>query len=352
MQSDDLTFRPWTNQDKPGILRLMRMEYGGRSLAHGDYFDWQYRQNPAGQATICCCEARDKTIAGIYVTIPVPMRLMGQRQMASLSLNTLTHPEYRKRGIFTASAEEVYFRLKKCNVAFTLGFPNENSHKGFVTKLGFTDVGEAAVMIRPHDLAGLMSTKLPFMHGRTMKRLSRSMLRAVQTIPPQVHRVQDIHSFDRVAVGKLREQVRLTIDADAGWLDWRYLKTPHRVHFATLVGSEENPLGLCVFSYDQRLGVKIGLIMELMLAQGADAGVVAALMARVFEQCAKAGCVATFALVAPASRKAAFLREAGFWKAPSFMQPHPYRVIYRQHVGTPVELTVNDIDISFGMNDT
>jgi len=124
------------------------------------------------------------------------------------------------------------------------------------------------------------------------------------------------------------------------------------VHFAALVGSEQDPVGLCVFGYDQRLGVKIGLLMELMLAPPADESVVAALMARVFDRCANAGCIATFALVAPKSRKAGFLRKSGFWKAPSFMQPHAYKVIYRQHIGPAVGITVDDIDISFGMNDT
>lgn len=54
-----------------------------------------------------------------------------------LSGTTMTHPEYRGKGLFPVLARSTYARMKAANMAMVWGFPNAMSHRGFVRNLNW-----------------------------------------------------------------------------------------------------------------------------------------------------------------------------------------------------------------------
>ncbi|MDZ7543464.1 GNAT family N-acetyltransferase, partial [Clostridium perfringens] len=60
----------------------------------------------------------------------------------ALSMTTMTHPDFAGKGFFTKLANGVYEKMKESNYKTVLGFPNVNSHIGFVKKLGWKDIYE------------------------------------------------------------------------------------------------------------------------------------------------------------------------------------------------------------------
>ncbi len=70
-----------------------------------------------------------------YGVIPVAMRWNNQIEIAAHSVNTMTHPDYRSKGLFTELAQQTYQRLQNDGFAFVYGFPNQNSEYGFLNKL-------------------------------------------------------------------------------------------------------------------------------------------------------------------------------------------------------------------------
>ena len=105
-----------------------------------EYLDWQYNQNPAGNAVGFNAYHGD-LLAAHYVTLPIDWRLEGEPRRGVLSLNTATHPAHQGRKLFTILAEKTYEAAATRDYDFVIGVANANSTPGFTKKLGFQLVG-------------------------------------------------------------------------------------------------------------------------------------------------------------------------------------------------------------------
>lgn len=101
------------------------------------YLTWLYRDNPEGG--VVGFDAWDGYIlAAHYSTIPVCWSFCGTLYNGLLSLNTATHPDFRRQGLFTRLAEATYGAASDQNYDFIIGVANQNSTPGFIRKLDFT----------------------------------------------------------------------------------------------------------------------------------------------------------------------------------------------------------------------
>ena len=75
-------------------------------------------------------------VAAYYGVIPCNFRLNGKTVVAAQSADTMTHPDFRKKGLFQMLAKRTYDLARQLNIQFIFGFPNQDSYPGFV-KLGW-----------------------------------------------------------------------------------------------------------------------------------------------------------------------------------------------------------------------
>lgn len=74
--------------------------------------------------------------AAYYGVIPCNFQISGERVVAAQSADTMTHPDFRKKGLFQLLAKKTYELAPTLNIQFIFGFPNQDSYPGFV-KLGW-----------------------------------------------------------------------------------------------------------------------------------------------------------------------------------------------------------------------
>ena len=74
--------------------------------------------------------------AAYYGVIPCNFQISGERVVAAQSADTMTHPDFRKKGLFQLLAKKTYDLAHTLNIQFIFGFPNQDSYPGFV-KLGW-----------------------------------------------------------------------------------------------------------------------------------------------------------------------------------------------------------------------
>ena len=127
---------------KPGdeieILKLFKTSF--KKELSLNFWNWRFLNNPAGEVMIKLMWDGN-TLAGHYAVSPVELIINGEVQLSALSMTTMTHPEYGGRGIFTTLAESLYCDIKeKHNVSSVWGFPNSNSHYGFIKNLKWKDL--------------------------------------------------------------------------------------------------------------------------------------------------------------------------------------------------------------------
>lgn len=113
----------------------------GSGMSGGsEFLDWQYNQNPAGQA-VGYNAYFDGLLVAHYAVIPLRARVFGEEVLGYLSINTRTDLEHQGQGLFTRLAESTYSHIKKIGGEFVVGVANGNSVHGFTRKLGFQHVG-------------------------------------------------------------------------------------------------------------------------------------------------------------------------------------------------------------------
>ena len=108
------------------------------------YFDWRYINNHKEQL-LFSLEVDAQTVAASYSAFPVDLECDGEVVRTALSMTTMTHPEWRGKGLFPKLATELYSQSKG-EIAAVWGFPNANSHSTFINKLEWLDIYEIPTM--------------------------------------------------------------------------------------------------------------------------------------------------------------------------------------------------------------
>lgn len=124
--------------DEAVILQLFEQTFG-KSM-HEIYWRWRFMQNPVGKHYVKLMWDEDKLV-GHYGVSPFEFIVDNKVLQACLSMTTMTHPDYNGKGIFKTLAEEMYNSvIEKYDVKCVMGFPNRNSHYGFIKNLGWKDL--------------------------------------------------------------------------------------------------------------------------------------------------------------------------------------------------------------------
>jgi GNAT superfamily N-acetyltransferase len=151
MTADGLEIRPagTTPHQLAAYSELLSAVFGPAAKFRPDAIAWRYRDNPAGPVVGADAWAGDR-LAAHYVTCPTPALIEGRPVRGLLSLNTATHPDFQKRGLFTRLAEHAYEAGAAAGYGFVTGVANAASTPGFTGKLGFQQVAplEAGFLLR------------------------------------------------------------------------------------------------------------------------------------------------------------------------------------------------------------
>jgi GNAT superfamily N-acetyltransferase len=141
---NDIECRCYREGDETSIVELFPECFPGRTITMS-YWTWRFRDNPLGRILIELAWAGDRLIAHYAVT-PVLVRFAGHDTLSGLSVTTMTHPEYRGRGLFPILAGSLYERMAHEGYGIVWGFPNENSHATFVNKLQWRDISRVPML--------------------------------------------------------------------------------------------------------------------------------------------------------------------------------------------------------------
>lgn len=187
--------------DELKILELFELVF--KQKLTQEQWLWRFRKNPAGKHLIKLMWDNDKLI-GHYAVSPIVMSVEGNDVLTAHSLTTMTHPEYGGRGIFKQLSLALYDELENnLNCKAIWGYPNNNSHYGFVNSLQWSNI---AVL---HTL-GLSADAI---------KGNDSNLKIKQI-------TQFDHTHSTYINNKLRAKFSAYVKRDEEYLNWRYVYKP------------------------------------------------------------------------------------------------------------------------------
>jgi hypothetical protein len=217
----DVVVRSYQPGDEDAILALFAETY--RAELGIDYWRWRFRDAPAGPGVIELAWDGD-VLAGHYAVTPLDLVIDGRRVATGLSGTTMTHRDYRGQGLFPLLARATYERMAAAGMEHVWGFPNTNSHRGFVETLEWKDIGEVPFFEHALEALRLPSERSP-------------MIREVTRFEGSVDAL----------CASLSRQARVFVHRDARYLDWRFFDQPGAAYRALVFGDEREPRAYAVY---------------------------------------------------------------------------------------------------------
>ena len=272
--------RAYREEDESKILELRKAVYPAEGYNLEQlmrWWNWKYRDNPAGAPTIWFAESAGK-LAGQYAITRVKMKIGNEVIIGSQSVDTMTHPDYRHQGIFETLASKTYEEAGEKGIHVVYGFPNEYSYPGFIRKLGWFDVCALHTMIKPLNLENILRKYI------TKRVLLKICTASINLIVKALHRSENgpkvdgltitkISSFDE-RINDLWEKVsndyKIIVVRDKEYLNWRYVDIPNVDYAIYLAEKEGQILGYTVLKCEKQQGLIFGRIFDLVVPLGQE----------------------------------------------------------------------------------
>lgn len=206
--------------DEKHILELFKLAFGKEMTQ--EYWDWRFKKNPFDKDPKIHLMWDGDKLVGHYAVSPIEMFADTKVTKTALSMTTMTHPEYGGRGIFSQLADSLYNELKEEHgYAMVWGFPNNNSHYGFIKNLNWYDI-----------------TDLPFLG------LDSGKLKKTDAGDYQLH--DGFSEQLSLLLNSSNKKIRINKTTD--YLNWRYVDNPSaKYKILTLDGETQAAIVYKVF---------------------------------------------------------------------------------------------------------
>ena len=150
MTSEQLVVRPFRDEDLPAVLDLLRLSLGETPTRPKTqaWFEWKHFRNPFGRSLLLVAEL-ERQIVGLRALMRWELATPGgDRIRCARPVDTATHPDFRRLGIFRRLTLAAISEARQQGVELLFNTPNPGSGGGYLA-MGWRQVGTVGVMIRP-----------------------------------------------------------------------------------------------------------------------------------------------------------------------------------------------------------
>ena len=136
--------------DVPEVLDVLRAALGETPILKRtrELWAWKHERNPFGKSLALVAVSGGR-IAGVRAMMRWDMATPEGPVLRCLRpVDTATHPEFGRQGIFRSLTESAIERAKESGLDLIFNTPNQASGPGYL-KMGWQEVGPIGVMVRP-----------------------------------------------------------------------------------------------------------------------------------------------------------------------------------------------------------
>jgi hypothetical protein len=340
MKLDGISTDLAREEDADKILEINRLEYGADDvLATRTDFVWRYARNPAGQAIVPVIRDEHNDVIGFIWIVPMRIRVKAQDYLVATGTNLVIHPKYRDTFAYTKLIRRFQEALKDNDVPLHFSFVSEETFRRRREQDPRT-VSTISFLLKPLDFDALSRTYLaagwqrfalswagriasPFLFRRRLSASSGQV--SVRTA------AEFDEGFDQFWYS-VRDKYPLMVIRDRAFLSWRFASVSGRQYQVLMAWSHDQMLGYAVLGSATVRGVKTGLIMDLLIADGPLAGAASVgLLAEAETTFRSQGMSLAGGLVPSFASEYRAMRRAAYADLPQAFMPRAFRFAYFLH---------------------
>lgn len=306
--------RDYQNEDEEAVLKLIQMGLGGgpSGTREKSFWQWKHFENPFGKSITLVAVAESGELIGLRTFMRWKYRVGESNINAVRAVDTVTHPEYRRYGVFSKLTSEAVTRVRSDGADLIFNTPNEQVLPGYL-KLGWHYVSLVQPMVKILNYPRFISTYLL----KRGKGHTSGQLRASDVFTRELPKIVDFLNTSRgiQALIDANNRIRanyISTNQSIAYLSWRY-SGHHFGDYRILSYEKNNKLLACaILRPSTRFGLKEVVIVEILLSS-TDEEIVASLL-REMKNCVCADHLIGFFPQGSIHRRS--LRKFGFHQVP------------------------------------
>jgi predicted N-acetyltransferase YhbS len=327
----DWRLKQYSPSDREGVFQLRTAVYG-EAFPEADWV-WKFESSPLQPARIYLAES-EGMIVGLRIFTYREVKVLNDVRLSVLAVDGMVHPDFRRRGIWSALVREGLRRLRAEGIHLALCFvgPHRHTYAGFC-KLGWSDVGSIPLLAKPLRLGGFLSRYVRSQRVQSSaNRFSRFLAgthRSKRSPKVSGLSIEGIQSFDG-RFDRLWEEVSrqamVSLVRDQKYLNYRYRDRPGETYAQFAACRGEDLEGYIVVRRSlQMFDLSIGLIMDMGTTGGTD--VALSLVNEAVRYLDEQEVDAIGCLMMKHSPYYGVLRRAGFLPVPARFNPRDYHPV-------------------------
>lgn len=351
--SKELLLCHYADKGLEPLIKLNQSTYSGREISENKYLEWEYFQNPDGHAIITTIETKDIAVSQ-FIILPHFFSIDGKIQRGSLSVNTLTHPDYRNRGLFQKLAKETFNRCTEAEILFTIGFPNPESQPIIKKKQIFEKVGVLPLLFIPLNPIKSLYKYALNKSVKTGNDIDLNISDGNVLSNSQITNFDFITDSDKYVnfIQKYNSEKQNITFRSLKYLQWRYEKIPKRKYQILKYQRENKIEALGIIRTKYIFGLRCAIIVDLIShinSKGIDN-----LLNAIYKLAIKNKIDLLLTTVPSHSNEYKLLKNFGFYSMPQLLLPQKLVFYIKRHTpGCPEQisdfqkwfLTFGDYDI-------
>lgn len=208
-----MQIRPATPQDKPAIIGLLKTSLGEGLIPKSEaLWNWKHEQNPFGASFVLLAE-ENGTLIGLRVFMQWQWRWRGTVYKAIRAVDTATHPDHQRKGIFKKLNLQQIELCKQQGIHFVFNTPNDQSRPGNL-KMGWVQQGRMPLKFKVLNPIAL-AYAIVFKNGKGAAGAGDPT--PAQTWDPRVFELMDKYQVN---------DEHLNTALSSSYIRWRYTNNP------------------------------------------------------------------------------------------------------------------------------
>lgn len=265
--------RDGSERDMERILFLRGLVFGEveRDKLDARFWNWQMRENPDGTAWIYLAEDGQKII-GHLADLPKRFLVQGKLVLGTLTHDMMVHPDYRRKGVSSATAEYAIHRVEREKGVFMTAYSIREESLNSLLKVGWKEITRLPVLVFPIRFSGvvnryLRSEYLSLLIGGVMRFFYFLLfgLRKKRKIEGTVmERVYEWDEMYDLFWERAKSTHPIMGNRNRSFLTWRYLRHPTRDYVIYRALQEGKMVGYIVLRKVELLKFNSVAIVDLL----------------------------------------------------------------------------------------
>lgn len=267
------SIRQYKEGDENGIFELTKAVYPKERYNKEkwmQWWTWEFRNAPAGPAIILVAEQEDNII-GQLALIPLRMKIENQIVRAAIELDDMTHPDYRRQGIFFSLIREASIVAKEEDIRMIYASPTEMAYSVHLKCERFGVQG-FKFLFKPLTLRNILRNyisnrfqlKLAIILGSLIINLFFRTKKSVNVNELTINRIS---SFDDSIDGfwrRVSSGYEIIVMRNKEYLNWRYVKISNKNYVIYLAKEKDEVCGYIVLRAEKPGDLIMGYIVDII----------------------------------------------------------------------------------------